>query len=64
MPPSDEVVRESLQGRIHWNVVEWALMPEYKNVIMITEINARIPVINVSATAALSDVAKALKNQV
>jgi len=64
MPPTNEVVKETLQGRIHWNVVEWALMPAYKNVIMIADINAKIPIINVSATTILSEVAKALKEQV
>ena len=61
MPPTDEVVRESLQGKIHWNAVEWALMPERKSVIPISDINAKIPVIDVSVTVALCDVAKALK---
>jgi len=28
MPPTDEVVTEQLQGRIHWSSVSWALMPE------------------------------------
>lgn len=64
MPPTDEVVRENLEGRIHWNSVSWALMPEYSDVIPIREINAKIPIINVSATTALCDIAKALKKQV
>ena len=64
MPSTDEVVRENLEGRIHLNSVSWALMPEYKDVIPIREINANIPIINVSATAALCDIAKALKKQV
>lgn len=61
MPPTDEIVREQLQGRIHWNVVSWALMPEYKNVILIKDINAKMPVINVSGNTILSEVAEALK---
>ena len=64
MPPTDEVVRETLQGKIHWNVVEWALMPKYKDVIPIRDINAKIPIINVTPTTALRDVAKVLKKQV
>lgn len=59
MAQTDEVVREALQGRVHWTGVAWALMPEYKNVILITEINAKIPVINVSTSAILCEVAKA-----
>lgn len=63
MPPTDEIVREQLQGKIHWAAVEWALMPEYKNVIMIQDINAKIPIVNVSATAILREVARTLKEQ-
>lgn len=64
MPPTDEVVRETLQGKIHWISVSWALMPQYKDVIPIRDINAKIPIINVSASVALRDVAKVLKKQV
>ena len=61
MPPTDSVAKEMLENKVHWSSVEWAIMPEYKQVIMITEINARIPIINVSTTAILCDVAKTLK---
>ena len=64
LPPTEDVIEEMLKGKIHWNVVEWALMPEYKDIIPISEINARIPIINVGATKALSEVAKVLKKQV
>jgi len=63
MPPKDEVVREQLEGIIHWSLVEWALMPEYKSVIVIHDINAKIPVINVSGTTNLCEIAKALKEK-
>jgi hypothetical protein len=63
MTQTDEICRELLQGKVHWDVVEWALMPQYKHVIPIEEINAKIPVINVSTTAILCGVAEALKEQ-
>jgi len=63
MAPTDEIVRGLLQGKVHWDVVEWALMPQYKQVIPIEEINAKIPIINVSTTAILCEVAEALKEQ-
>jgi hypothetical protein len=64
MPFTDEVAKELIQGKVHWLAVDWALMPEYQNVIPIRDINAKIPVINVASTAILCDVAKALKEQV
>jgi hypothetical protein len=63
MPPTDDVVKEQLEGKIHWSVVEWALMPECKDVVLIKDINAKIPIINVSSTAVLCEVARALKEQ-
>lgn len=38
-------------------------MPQYKQVIPLEEINAKIPVINVSTTTILCEVAKALKER-
>ena len=63
MPPTDDVVKESLQGKVHLISVVWADMPEYKNVILIKEISAKIPIVNASAVASLCDVVKALKRQ-
>jgi hypothetical protein len=63
MQPTDEVIKEQLEGKVHYGSVEWALMPQYKNVIPIGDINAKIPVIDVSKNAILSDVAKALKER-
>jgi hypothetical protein len=61
LPMTEDVVREMLAGKIHWSAVEWALMPKYQQAITIGDINARIPIVDVSATTTLCDVAKALK---
>jgi hypothetical protein len=61
MPPADEVVKEQMQGRVHWLVIQWALMPQYQNFIPIKDINAKIPIVNLSANAILSEVARTLK---
>lgn len=63
MAPTDDVIKEQLQGKIHWASVTWAFMPEYKNVILIKDINAKIPIVNVSKSAILCDVARALRKQ-
>ena len=61
LPPTTDVIKENLQGRIHWSSVEWALMPEFKPFIEIPETKVRIPLVNVGANETLSDVAKLLK---
>ena len=61
MPPTEQVAKEMLEGRVHYSAVEWAAMPKYQQVIMIGDINAKIPIINVSSNTILCDVAKAIK---
>jgi len=64
MPPTEDVVKEMLAGKVHWSAIAWALMPKYQPVFVISEINARIPIVNVSTTAGIIDVVKALKDSV
>jgi hypothetical protein len=61
MPPTEDIIKEMLKGYVHWNSVEWALMPEFKTFIEIPQTKVRIPVLNVSTNETLSDVANALK---
>ena len=61
MPNTEEVLKEYLQGRIHWRNLFFAFMPKYQNVILIPEGNVRIPIINVSKNEKYSDVAEWLK---
>ena len=61
MAPTREVIKEKLEGRLHWSSVEWALMPEFKPFIEITQTKVRIPIINVSSNDILLDVAKWLE---
>jgi len=63
MPPTDDVIKEQLQGKVHWSAVEWALMPEHQNVVVIKETNVRIPIINVSTNPVMRTVAKWLRSQ-
>ena len=64
MPPTDDIIKENLIGKVHWVAVQWALMSKYQPFIPIGDINAKIPIIDVSATTILCDVAKALKESV
>jgi len=61
MPATTDIIKENLQGRVHWASVEWALMPEFKPFIEIPQTKVRIPVLNVSTNETLSDVASALE---
>ena len=61
MPATTDIIKENLQGRVHWSSVEWALMPEFKPFIEIPQTKVRIPILNVNANEILSEVAKWLK---
>ena len=63
MPPTEDVIKEQLQGRVHWAAVEWASMPQYQNVIDVKEAKIRVPIINVSTNPILRSVAEWLKSQ-
>ena len=63
MPPTEDVIREQLKGKVHWNSVHFALMPEYKDIILITDLKVRIPINNVSNNTILSKVARELRKQ-
>lgn len=58
-----DVVKEKLEGVVHWSSVEWAVMPAFKEVIIIKETNVKVPIINVSAHPIYKTVSKWLKER-
>jgi hypothetical protein len=44
-----EVIKEKIEGVVHWSSVEWAIMSEFKEVLVIKETNVKVPIIDVSA---------------
>ena len=63
MLETKDVVKEKLEGIIHWSSVEWARMPEFKEVIVIKETNVKVLIIDVSAHPIYKTVSKWLKKQ-
>jgi hypothetical protein len=61
MLETKDVIKEKLEGAVHWSSVEWALMPEFKDVIVLKETNVKVPIINVSAHPIYKTVSKWLK---
>ena len=48
MSETESVIKEKLNGRLHWSNLAFALMPKFKPIVTIREGNIRIPIINVS----------------
>ena len=61
MLETKDVIKEKLEGAVHWSSVEWALMPEFRDVIIIKETNVKVPIINVTAHPIYKTVSKWLK---
>ncbi len=59
---NDQVVEDLLKGRIYWTNVSFAEMPKYTPVFETRE-KLQVPIINVSSSATLSQVAEWLKQQ-
>lgn len=62
MPSTEDVIRDQLQGIIHYSAVEWAIMPKFEN--MLKSDGTTISIIDVSNNPNLRDVAKGLKQKV
>ena len=61
MQPADEVVREQIHGKIHWSSVAFTFMPKYQQLIVVSEENIRIPVIDLSGNEIFSEIAEWIK---
>ena len=61
MPMSPEMIKEGLEGRVHFAGVLWAKMPQFRNFVEIKETKVRIPVVDVTANELFSELVKWLK---
>jgi len=64
-PDTDDLVEEFLKGRLYYISVNFALMDKYKPVVKYKDLQAEVPVplLNVSSSQMLSELAKWLKTQ-
>ncbi len=63
MHETQDVIKEKLEGVAHWSSVEWAHMPEFKDVIVAEETKVKVPIIDVSSHPIYQAVSKWLKKQ-
>ena len=57
---TDEIIKEKLEGKLHWNHLHYAIMEEYQSEIRVQG-NIRIPVINVSENVVFKEMATWIK---
>lgn len=61
LPPTEEVIKEQIQGKIHWSSLTFAFMPKHEQLITIPDVNIRIPVLDLSDNDVFGDMAKWIK---
>ena len=63
MLPTEEIIKEQLQGRIHWSQLAFTFMPEHISMITIPDGNVRIPIINLNDNVLFRELTEWIKKQ-
>ncbi len=63
MPPTDEIIKDQLEGKIHWAQLAFAIMPKFQSYILVKEGQIRIPVIDLGDNEIFRDVIAWLKER-
>ena len=63
MPATEEVVKEQIEGKIHWSYLMFAFLPNYQQVVVIPEGNIKIPIIDLSSNPLFKDIAEWIKQR-
>lgn len=58
---TDDIIREKLEGKLHWNFLHYAVLEKYQPKFEVPG-NIKIPVINVSNNEAFKDLAAWVKS--
>lgn len=61
MPPTDEVIKEQINGKIHWSHLSFAFMPKHQPLITIPEGKIRIPILNLSGNEVFRELTEWIK---
>ena len=59
---TDDIIKEKLEGKLHWNHLHYAILEKYQPEFKITQGNIRIPVVNVSNNKTFREMAKWIKS--
>jgi len=62
LPDTDDIVREKINGRLHWNFLHYAVLEKHQSEFKV-EGNIRIPVMNVSDNETFREMATWIKDK-
>jgi len=63
-PPTPEIIKYQIEGRIHFAAIEYTEMPQFKPYLKNTTNNVVLPIIDMSHNAATKQIALWLKSQI
>jgi len=63
-PPTPEIIKDQMEGRIHFAAIEYTEMPQFKPYLKNTTNNVLLPIIDMSHNAATKQIAIWLKGQI
>ena len=63
MPHRDEAIKEQIQGKLHWLLLRYAVMPKYQRAFVIKDGHITVPVIDVSESALFIELSEWLKKR-
>ena len=63
-PPTPEIIKDQMEGKIHFAAIEYTEMPQFKPYLKNTVNNVILPIIDMSHNAATKQIAIWLKGQI
>ena len=63
-PPTAEIIKDQIDGKIHFAAIEYTEMPQYKPYLKNETNNVTLPIIDMSHNAATKQIAVWLKGQI
>lgn len=63
-PPTPEIIKDQMEGKIHFAAIEYTEMPQFKPYLKNTTNNVLLPIIDMSHNAATKQIAIWLKGQI
>ena len=63
-PPTPEIIKDQMEGKIHFAAIEYTEMPQFKPYLKNTTNNVLLPIIDMSHNAVTKQIAIWLKGQI
>jgi hypothetical protein len=63
MPPTEDVIKAQIKGKIHWSQLAFAFLPEYKQGVTLPQGNVTVPILDLTNNNLFIDLAAWIKTK-